>query len=337
MKAIVLVGGFGTRLRPLTLSTPKQMLPVVNRPMIERVVESLAAGGVTDAVLSLGYRPDAFIDRYPSGVCAGVRLHYAVEPEPLDTAGAIRFAALQSKLDETFVVLNGDVLTDLDLAALIALHHDRGAEATIALTPVDDPSRYGVVPTDDDGLVLGFIEKPPRDQAPTNWINAGTYVVEPSVIDRIPGGRKVSIERETFPALVADRTLYASKSHVYWVDAGTPATYLEVNLDLLDGKRGAPDTGIDSRATIASTAKVLRSVIGSGATIGADAEVVDSVIMSDARINARAVVRDSIVGAAATIGAGASLSALCVIGDGEAVEPGASLEGARLPSFTGET
>jgi mannose-1-phosphate guanylyltransferase len=337
MKAIVLVGGFGTRLRPLTLSTPKQMLPVANRPMIERVVESLAAGGVTDAVLSLGYRPDAFIDRYPNGVCAGVRLHYAVEPEPLDTAGAIRFAALHSRLDETFIVLNGDVLTDLDLTELIAMHHDRGAEATIALTPVEDPSRYGVVPTDDNGLVLGFIEKPPRDQAPTNWINAGTYVVEPSVIDRIPGGRKVSIERETFPALVADRTLYAMKSHVYWVDAGTPATYLEVNLDLLDGKRGTPESGIDSRTSIAVTAKVLRSVIGSGATIGADAEIVDSVVMSGVRINPRAVVRDSIVGVGATIGGGASVTALSVIGDGETVEPGASLEGARLPSFNGES
>jgi mannose-1-phosphate guanylyltransferase len=334
MKAIVLVGGFGTRLRPLTLSTPKQMLPVANRPMIERVVEGLAAGGVTDAVLSLGYRPDAFIDRYPSGVCAGVRLHYAVEPEPLDTAGAIRFAALHAALDETFVVLNGDVLTDLDLAALIACHHDRSAEATIALTPVEDPSRYGVVPTDDNGLVQGFIEKPPRDQAPTNWINAGTYVLEPSVIDRIPGGRKVSIERETFPALVADRTLYAMKSDVYWVDAGTPATYLEVNLDLLDGKRGEPENGVDLRASIAPTAVIVRSVVGSGTTIGADAEIIDSVIMSGARISPRAVVRDSILGVGATVGAGASITALSVIGDGQAVEPGASLEGARLPSST---
>jgi mannose-1-phosphate guanylyltransferase len=337
MKAIVLVGGFGTRLRPLTLSTPKQMLPVANRPMIERVVEGLAASGVTDAVLSLGYRPDAFIDRYPNGVCAGVRLHYAVESEPLDTAGAIRFAALYARLDQTFVVLNGDVLTDLDLTALIALHHDRGAEATIALTPVEDPSRYGVVPTDDNGLVLGFIEKPPRDQAPTNWINAGTYVLEPSVIERIPGGRKVSIERETFPALVADGTLYAMKASGYWVDAGTPATYLEANLDLLDGKRGTQESGIDSRTSIAPTAKVLRSVIGPGATIGADAEIVDSVVMSDSRINPRAVVRDSIVGVRVTIGGGASVTALSVIGDGETVEPGASLEGARLPSSNGES
>ena len=331
MKAILLVGGFGTRLRPLTLTTPKQMLPVGNRPMIERVVESLAKGGVTDAVLSLGYRPDAFIDRYPSGICAGVRLHYAVEPEPLDTAGAIRFAARHVQLDETFIVLNGDVLTDLDLRDLVTLHRDRGAEATIALTPVEDPSRYGVVPTADDGLVLGFIEKPPRDQAPTNWINAGTYVVEPSVVDRIPSGRRVSIERETFPALVADRSLFALQSDVYWVDAGTPSTYLEVNLDLLDGKRGAPEIGIDTQTSIAPTAKVLRSVVGSRTSIDADAEVVDSVIMNNTRIGAGAVIRDSIVGVGVTIGPGASLSALCVIGDSAIVDAGVSLEGARLP------
>jgi mannose-1-phosphate guanylyltransferase len=309
------------------------MLPVVNRPMIERVVEGLAAGGITDAVLSLGYRPDAFIDRYPSGECAGVRLHYAVEPEPLDTAGAIRFAALHAELDDTFVVVNGDVITDLDLRQLIALHRDRRAEATIHLTPVDDPSRYGVVPTDDDGRVRGFIEKPPRDQAPTNWINAGTYVMEPSVIDRIPGGRKVSIERETFPALVADASLYALRAQVYWVDAGTPATYLEVNLDLLDGKRGPAENGVHPRSSIATTAKVLRSVIGSGVTIGADAEIVDSVIMNGARVQDSAVVRDSIVGAGALVSSGAAVTALSVIGDAQTVEPGASLEGTRLPRF----
>jgi mannose-1-phosphate guanylyltransferase len=333
MKAIVLVGGFGTRLRPLTLTTPKQMLPVGNRPMIERVVEGLAKGGVTDAVLSLGYRPDAFIDRYPSGVCAGVRLHYAVEPEPLDTAGAIRFAARHAKINESFIVLNGDVLTDLDLRELVAMHRGRRAEATIALTPVDDPSRYGVVPTDDDGLVLGFIEKPPRNQAPTNWINAGTYILEPSVIDRIPDGRKVSIERETFPALVADRSLFALQSDVYWVDAGTPSTYLEVNLDLLDGKRGETESGIGERVSIAPTAKVVRSVVGSHASIGANAEIVDSLIMSDTRIGPGAVIRDSVVGVGVTIGAGASLSALCVIGDSQVVDAGASLEGARLPAI----
>src|SRR5690606_33743633 len=155
-----LVGGFGTRLRPLTLSTPKQMLPVGNRPMIERVLAHLSQHGVDRAVLSLGYRPDAFRDAYPEGRCLGVDLHYAVEPEPLDTAGAIRFAALDAGVDERFLVVNGDVLTDLDLAALISFHEGHGAEGSIALHRVDDPSDFGVVPTVDDGRDAAFEAKP---------------------------------------------------------------------------------------------------------------------------------------------------------------------------------
>ena len=332
MKAIVLVGGFGTRLRPLTRTTPKQMLPVVNRPMIERVLESLGRAGVTDAVLSLGYRPDAFIDAYPTGRCAGVTLHYAVEPEPRDTAGAIRFAAQHARINDTFLVLNGDVLCDLDVQLLLDLHRDRGAEGTIALTPVDDPSRYGVVPTEADGRVLGFIEKPPRDEAPTNWINAGVYALEPSVIDRIDDGRKVSIERETFPAMVQQRSLYALQFDGYWVDAGTPATYLEVNLDLLAGRRGKSEDGVDRKASVAPSARVVRSVVGPGSVVGAEAEVVDAVIMAGARIGAGAVVRDSVVGVGARIGEGASLGSMCLIGDHQVIDPGVALEGARLPS-----
>ena len=182
MKAVVLVGGEGTRLRPLTLSAPKQMLPIVGVPMIERVLGHLASHGIEEAVLSLGYLPDAFLEAYPDGRVAGMGLTYAVEPEPLDTAGAVRFAATFAGIDETFVVVNGDVLTDLDLTTLVAFHRERGAEGTIALHPVADPSAFGVVPTDDHGRVLAFVEKPPRDEAPTNEINAGTYVLEPSVL-----------------------------------------------------------------------------------------------------------------------------------------------------------
>ena len=235
MRAVVLVGGFGTRLRPLTLHRPKQMLPVLDRPMIEWVAGWLAANGVDEVVLSLGYRPEAFTEAYPDGRCAGVRLRYAVEPEPLDTAGAVRFAALAAGLDraaEPFLVVNGDVLTTLDIGELVALHKARGAEGTIALTPVEDPSRYGVVPIEADGRVIAFIEKPPREEAPSNWINAGTYVLEPSVLDRIPDGRKVSIERETFPALVAEGRLYALQSEASWVDAGTPAKCLHGRLEV---------------------------------------------------------------------------------------------------------
>ena len=192
MDAVVLVGGEGTRLRPLTYEVPKQMLPVVERPMIVHVIEWLATHGVDRAVLSLGYRADAFMEAFPSQEIAGVALEYVVEPELLDTAGAIRFAASEAGVKDTFLVLNGDVLTEVDASALVAFHRTRPAQASIALTPVQDPSRFGVVPTDEDGRVTAFIEKPPPGQAPTNLINAGIYVLETSVLEQIPEGRRVS-------------------------------------------------------------------------------------------------------------------------------------------------
>lgn len=331
MKAVILVGGFGTRLRPLTLTTPKQMLPVLDRPMIERVVAGLARFGVTDAVLSLGYRPDGFITAYPDDRCAGVRLHYAVEPEPLDTAGAVRFAATDAGIDKTFLVVNGDVLTDLDVAALWDLHRSAHAEATIALTPVEDPSRYGVVPIDDRGQVTAFIEKPPRDEAPSNWINAGTYVLEPSVLDRIPAGRPVSIERETFPALVADQALFAMPSEAYWVDAGTPATYLQVQLDLIDGRRGPAEAAIAPTAKLDADATVEHSAILDGAVVESGATVRDSLVMAGAQVGAGAVVEGSIVGPGAVIAPGASLLDLTVTGEGARVDGAQQLIGARVP------
>lgn len=317
MKAVVLVGGEGTRLRPLTLTTPKQMLPVGSRPMIERVLDWLAGHGVDEAVLSLGYRPDAFLSAYPDGRACGVQLVYAVEDSPLDTAGAIRFAALEGGVDGTFLVVNGDVLTDLDVTALVEFHRARGAEASIALTPVDDPSRYGVVPTDDQGRVVAFIEKPPPGQAPTNLINAGTYVLERSVLDRIPTGRKVSIERETFPALVADGSLYALGSDARWLDAGTPATLLAANL--VYAPMGPAPAG------------VCGSVVGDGVTIGPDAIIERSVVMDRATVAAGAVVRDSILGPGCRVGEGARVTGHSVIGDGYAVGAGAELSEARLP------
>ena len=265
MRAVVLVGGFGTRLRPLTLHTPKQMLPVVNRPMIERVVERLAEHGVSQAVLAMGYRPDAFQAAYPDGRCAGVDLHYAIEPEPRDTAGAIRFAALDAGIAERFLVLNGDILTDLDLGGLLALHERSGAEGTIALHRVDDPSAFGVVPTDDVGRVTAFIEKPPRDEAPTNLINAGTYVLEASVLDRIEPDVPVNVERVTFPAMVADGSLFAFDGDTYWLDAGTPATYLAANLDLINGRRGAAEPGVHPDAEVDGA--VAGAVIGAGVQV----------------------------------------------------------------------
>jgi len=331
VRAIVLVGGFGTRLRPLTYTCPKQMLPIVHRPMIEHVVGHLARHGVDDVVLSLGYRPDAFTAAYPEGRCAGATLHYAVEPEPLDTAGAIRFAALDAGIDERFLVVNGDVLTDLDIEALVAFHQKRGAEATIALHRVDDPSRYGVVPTDPDGRVLAFVEKPPRDEAPTDLINAGTYVLEPSVLERIPGGRRVSVERETFPALVAEGTLYALDGATYWIDTGTPCEYIQAQLDLVAGVRGEAVEGVHPTARVDADATVSRAVVGEGAVVAPGARVERSVLLPGAGVASGAVVEDSVVGPGAAVGAGARVVGGSVIGDDHVVEAGARLDGVRVP------
>jgi mannose-1-phosphate guanylyltransferase len=292
--------------------------------MIERVLDWLAANGVDTAVLSLGYRPDAFISAYPDGFCCGVSLLYAVEDTPLDTAGAIRFAATHAGFEDAFVVVNGDLLTGLDVAGLVAFHRSRGAEATIALTPVEDPSAFGVVPTDADGRVLAFVEKPPPGQAPTNLINAGTYVLERSVLDRIPGGRRVSIERETFPALVDEGRVYALASDSDWVDAGTPSTYLAANLRY----SSAPG----SSCSIAPGAEVTGSFLGSSVEVGAGAVVESSLLMDRARIEEAAQVRNSIVGPGGVVGAGARVCRLSVIGDSYAVDPGMTLDGVRLPA-----
>ncbi|MGH9095384.1 MAG: sugar phosphate nucleotidyltransferase [Acidimicrobiales bacterium] len=316
MRAVVLVGGQGTRLRPLTLTAPKQMLPVGGRPMIERVLAHLRSHGIDEVVLSLGYKPDAFTAAYPDGACAGVRLAYAVEDSPLDTAGAIAFAARQAGIGEAFVVVNGDVLTGLDLGGLIDAHRRAGAEATIALTPVPDPSAFGVVPTDDDGRVQAFIEKPAPGEAPTNLINAGTYVLEWDVLERIPSGRRVSIERETFPGLVAGGTLYAFGSDAPWRDAGTPATYLAANLDLAQ-----PDVG-----------SVSHSWVDPKATVAEGAVVRDSVLFPGATVEAGATVTSSIIGWDALVGAGARVEDLSVLGSGASVPAGAVLSGHRSPA-----
>jgi mannose-1-phosphate guanylyltransferase len=329
MQAVVLVGGFGTRLRPLTRTTPKQMLPVGNRPMIERVVEHLAGHGVTSVVMALGYRADAFQDAYPDGVCAGIGLHYAVEPEPLDTAGAIRFAAVDAGIDERFLVMNADVLTDIDLGALVATHERTGAEGTIALHRVDDPSAFGVVPTDEDGRVTAFIEKPSRDDAPTDLINAGIYVLEPSVLDRIAPDRRVNVERVTFPAMVAAGTLFALDGDAYWIDAGTPATFLAANLDLLNGRRSRVEDGVHPDAEIDGA--VVESVVGQRARIREGAIVSGSVVFADADIGPGALVRDAIIGARAQVGSGAVLDGGTVVGDDVVVPAGAQLSGVRIP------
>jgi mannose-1-phosphate guanylyltransferase len=307
------------------------MLPVIDRPMLEHVIDGLGRHGVDEVVLSLGYKEDVFREAYPNSECAGVKLTYAVEPEPLDTAGAVRFAAEAAGIDKTFIVINGDVFTDLDVMSVWNRHHEIGAEATIALTPVDDPSRYGVVPTDPDGKVLGFVEKPPVGKAPTNWINAGTYVLEPSVLQRIETGRKVSIERETFPAIVADGGLWAVQSDAYWVDAGTPETYIQIQLDLLDGVRGAAVNGVAADASVDPSAVIERSVIMSGATVAANAVIRGSIVSMDAVIGKGALIEGSILGPRAVVGAGAKLTGMTMLGDSARVDDGASLVGAKIP------
>ncbi len=321
MKAVVLVGGTGTRLRPLTYATPKPLLPIANVPFLERQLQWLADYGVDEAVLSLGYMPDAFTEHFGDERFGDMKLRFVVEHEPLGTAGGIRFAAVG--INERVLVCNGDVLTDLDLAAFVAFHEARGAEATISLARVDDPSAFGVVPTRDDGEVIAFVEKPPREQAPTNWINAGTYVLEPSVLSSIPPRLNVSIERETFPRMLErPGRLYAMRSEGYWLDIGTPAKYFEAHLDVLAGKLGLPPIAgavelspgvwvepgaivddaaaleapvlIGEGARVASGARVAHSVLGARAVVESGASVIDSVVLPGVSVPPGEVI-DSVV------------------------------------------
>ena len=329
MQAIILVGGEGTRLRPLTYEMPKQMLPLLGSPMIEHVFASMAQHGVTEIILSLGYLPDRFVEAYPDGHIGDVKITYVTEPAPLDTAGAIRFAALQAGVVDTFFVVNGDVLTDLDLTSLLAFHRSRNAEATIALHPVDDPSRFGVVPTDDDGRVVAFVEKPPRDEAPTNLINAGTYIFEPSVLDRIAPEGRVSVERVTFPALAADGVLYAMPDNAYWLDTGTPTAFLQANTDLL--ARGAQGVvggnWIHPDATVHPDARVEHSVIDKGCVLEAGAVVRESVLLPEITVGAGARVVGSLIGRGATIGDRAHLAATSVVDCDYVVEADSRFDG----------
>jgi len=325
MRAVVLVGGFGTRLRPLTLTVPKPMLPIGHVPMIARLVDRLGRGGVTEVVLALGFRPEPFVEAFPDGRCGDVALTYAVEPEPLDTAGAIKFAAEFAGIDETFVVANGDVMTDLDVSDLVAAHRAFGAEATLHLIGVDDPSAFGVVDLVEDGSVRAFVEKPAPGTEPSNLINAGTYVFEPSVLARIPAATRVSVERDTFQRLVADGSLFGVATDDYWIDAGVPALYRAANLDLLDGKRRTERCdAIAPSADVAGDATLVNSIVGERVRVAAGVRVVDSVLLPGASIatgavverslvmgsiGANAVVRDAMVGAEGDVPAGATLIA----------------------------
>jgi mannose-1-phosphate guanylyltransferase len=344
--AVVLVGGEGTRLRPLTLERPKPVLPLLGRPLLAYVLARLADAGVTRVIFGCGYLPD------PIQACFGARalglaLEYVVEPRPMGTAGGIRHAA-RGRISETFLALNGDVLSDAPLAELVAMHRERGAAATIALTPVADPSRYGLVRTEPDGRVLGFLEKPELEQIDTNLINAGAYVLEPAVLDLVEDGHAVSIERETFPSLVG-AGLFALAQVGYFSDVGTPESYIAAHHDLLAGRIRshlpglmtevrwidddadvAPDAVFDSPCHIASGAVVGAGVrIGPGSSVAADAEIEEraelrgAVVQERARVGAAAVVEDAVIGPRAQIGAGAQIGSGAVIGPGVTIPDGA--------------
>jgi mannose-1-phosphate guanylyltransferase len=314
MQAVVLVGGEGTRLRPLTESVPKPALTLVDRPFLAYMIEWLAGHGVEDVVLACGFLPDALREALAGEEeRAGVRIRYVTEPEPRGTAGAIRFVAdeLGDELGERFLALNGDVLTDLDLGALIRAHAEGGAQATLGLYPVEDSSAYGLVRSDGEGAVLEFLEK--TGEAVPGEINAGMYVLERSVLDPIPAGETVSIEREVFPQLVGEG-LRCLCLEGYWMDIGTPARYLQASWDILEGavrtrvEPTGPATFVADGSQIAPDATVgPRAVIGSGCRLGAGAEIRASVLLGECVVGEGARVLDSILSPGVRVAAGATV------------------------------
>ena len=302
MKAIILIGGEATRLLPLTCNTPKAMVPVLNKPFLEYVIGYLNQHQVTEITLAQSHRQQFINNYFRDGSQFGVRLRYTIENTPLGTAGAVKNA--EKYLDETFLVLNGDIFTDLDITAMIEFHLDRKARVTIALTPVDDPTSYGLVETDTQGRITRFLEKPKRSELTTNMINAGIYILEPDVLIHIPPQVNFSFERELFPLLL-DRgePVFAYPSSVYWIDMGTPEKYFQLNQDLLNGKSSqyAPalpeEVVIGGQSYIHPTAQVIGPVvIGSNCTIGRNVKLTGPVIIaSGCTIQPEAVVEESII------------------------------------------
>jgi mannose-1-phosphate guanylyltransferase len=351
MKAVVLVGGQGSRLRPITFDIPKALVPLRNRPFMGYMLDFLRRGGLSGAVLSLGYLPDP-IQAY---LCSqqdleGFSVDYAVEDHALGTAGGIKNA--EEYLDgETLVVVNGDVLAGMDLAKAIEVHNASDALATITLTSVEDPTAYGLVEVDHEMLVHRFIEKPAADEVTTNLVNAGVYVLEPEVLEMIPAGREVSIEREVFPELRESGRLRAHISSSYWRDIGTPRSYLAASHDVLSGAVGAredfdyldvhtstecgknvrllPPVSIEEGCRISDLATIGgRSSLGKNCVVGDGAVVEGSILLEGAEVEAGAVVRGSIVGPRARVGTNAIVRGLsvlgagCVVGEGNVLDQG---------------
>jgi mannose-1-phosphate guanylyltransferase len=313
VQAIVLVGGEGTRLRPLTSDVPKPAVTLVDRPFLAYAIEWLAAHGVSEVVLACGFLPDVLRETLGEDERAGVTITYVAEPEPLGTAGAIRFAAdaLGDRLEDRFLALNGDVLADLDLSALVRVHEERDARATIGLHPVEDSSAYGLVRCDEEGRVLEFLEK--TGETVPGEINAGAYVLDRSVFDLIPAGQAVSIEREVFPRLVGEG-LHGLLLDGYWMDIGTPDRYLQASWDILEGRvetRVEPTSSgmlVAEGATIVADAQVgPRAVVATGCEIGAGAAVSESVLLDGCTVGADARVDGSILAPGVEVDPGAQL------------------------------
>ncbi len=325
MQAIVLVGGEGTRLRPLTDSTPKPALTLVDRPFLAYMIEWLAGHGVAEVVLACGFLPDVLQAALTGEEeRAGVRIRYVAEPEPLGTAGAIRFAAdaLGDSLDERFLALNGDVLTDLDLSALLRAHDGWSVAATIGLHPVDDSSAFGLVQSGDGGEVLEFLEK--TGERKPGEVNAGMYVLERSVLDLIPSGESVSIEREVFPRLIG-KGLHGLRLDGYWMDIGTPERYLQASWDILEGRVGTrvepsgPGVLIDPEAEVDNDATVgPRAVVGPRCRVAQRAQVLESVLLGDCTVGEGARVSGSILSAGAEVPPGATIEG-AIAAEGERV------------------
>jgi mannose-1-phosphate guanylyltransferase len=320
MQALILAGGEGTRLRPLTSTVPKPVVPLVDRPFIGFMLDWLRGHGVDDVVMSCGFMASGVRNVLGDGSAYGIRLRYVEEPRPLGTGGAIKFA--ESLLDKRFFVLNGDVLTDIDLSAQLAQHERTGARATLALIAVDDPSAYGLVRTAPDGAVREFVEKPSPDQIDTHLINAGAYVLDRSVLESFPADRNVSIEREVFPALVGDG-LYAFEASGYWLDIGTPERYLQGTFDILEATvQTSISTQLEaSNVLIGEGAQVDGRVVGP-ALIGPNVQIAAGAVVAgravlgrDVRVGADAHIERSVVLDGATIGAHCSLSG-CIVGPG---------------------
>ncbi len=334
MQALILAGGKGTRLRPLTVYTPKPVVPICNRAFLLYQIDTLRRAGIKDITLSLAYQPQKIEQQLGDGSAFGVNLRYTVEPQPMGTAGAYKYA--EDLIREPTVVFNGDILTDLDLKAVIREHTEHKATATIVLTPVENPSAYGLVETRPDGHVARFLEKPKPEEITTNNINAGTYILEPRVLDYIPTGENHSFEYGLFPNLLErGEAFYAHvPQRTYWIDIGTPARYLQAHMDLLADRVGrihikdrrgnfeaATMAEIDDLSMLGDDcvvkpgAQIINSVLGPGCYVEERARVENSVIWAHTRVGAGAQVTDAIVGRGCHIGRAVTAGAGTVLGD----------------------